>query len=198
MLKYPFPFLLACLAPAFVFAQEGASREAKDHIERANARNALKHATDRGAAKISRKAQPTTISEMLAQQRPAVLDDPKKKPTATRLSPFERTIWVVNATITSVVKREDGDYYLVLDDGKGHVAVAEIPDPEECKGSPFLKEIKAVHGFVSRTFHPTAQPKTVKFPARIKGIGFFGGTKSGAKNGARLDPALEIMPARKA
>src|SRR5689334_6416048 len=117
--------LTGLISVGFAFTQDKPLPTAKAHIERVNARNSLKHATDRDASRISRKPTPTTIAAVLKVQRPSVLDDAKIKPTARRLSAFEKTVWVMDVKIVSVVKREDGDYYFVLEDGQGRQTVAE-------------------------------------------------------------------------
>lgn len=161
-------------------------------------RIAVKRAADPDAAKIAKVPVKTTIEAMLQQVRPDDLnaDISTEAYQNRRIGPFETTLWQVDATVTEIVKRSDGDYYLVIEDGKGHKSVVEVPDPELCKDSVKLAEITALRKQLEAKFHPSAQPQTLKVKARISGLGFFGFAKSRdgkpPTNGARLMPGLKI------
>src|SRR5258708_39334651 len=67
---------------------------------------------------------------------------PNPIPPNNRVSPFETTEWVLNATLTEYKLETDQDYHLVLADASGNTMIAEIPDPA-CvgAGSPFAPGI---------------------------------------------------------
>lgn len=158
----------------------------------------IKRATDEAVAKISNVAKTTTVEAILKLQRPDGLLPDISNPDlqATRLGSFESTVWQVDATITEVVKRADGDFYLVIEGASGAKTVVEVPDPELCVGSKKLAEIKAAREAIEEKFHPTASPQKTKTKARITGLGFFGFArpKDGkpAGNGARIMPGLKV------
>jgi len=163
-----------------------------------SSRLSIKHATDAAAANIPTKAVHTTVEEMLSLSRPEGLaaDISSQAYQTTRIEKFETTRWVLEATITEIVKRADGDFYMVIEGKSGAKTVVEAPDPELCAGSHFLGEIKKVRKMLDDKFHPTAQPIKVNIKAQFTGVGFFGyqgRTPSGGRtNGARLMPALDL------
>jgi len=162
------------------------------------ARITIKRATDEEAAHIPAKAQKTTIEEMVKLTRPEGVDaGPNGQPApAKRANAFEKTKWVLDATITEVIKRPDGDFYCVIEGKDGARTVFEAPDPELCTGSHFLDEIKAVRKVLDEKFHPTAQPQKVNVKIQLTGLGFFGyqgkAPNGGKTNGARIMPALNV------
>jgi len=163
-----------------------------------NSRITIKRATDGGASKISRRAQSTTVEDMLNQTRPDGLKPDISAPEYqnARIEKFETTKWTVEATITEIIKRADGDFYCVIEGATGARTVFEAPDPELCAGSHFLKEIKRVRKLLDDKFHPTGEPIKVNIKAQITGLGFFGfqGRSASAPktNGARLMPVLDL------
>ena len=163
-----------------------------------NSRITIKRASDDGAKQIPAKAQRTTVEDMLNQTRPDGLKPDMSAPEfqTKRIEKFETTKWVVEATITEIVKRADGDFYCVIQGKSGAKTVVEAPDPELCTGSHFLEEIKKVRKMLDDKFHPTAERQAVNIKVEITGLGFFGfqgrkpdGTRT---NGARLMPALDL------
>lgn len=163
-----------------------------------SSRITIKHASDAGAAKIPAKAQQTTIEDMLKQTRPDGLAPDLSSPEyqTKRIENFETTKWTVDAYITEVVKRADGDFYCVIESAGGAKTVIEAPDPELCAGSHFLDEIKSVRKMLEDKFHPTAQSVKVHIKAKLTGLGFFGfqgrATSGARTNGARLMPVLGV------
>jgi len=100
------------------------------------------------------------------------------------------------ATITEVVRRADGDFYLVIEGASGAKTVVEVPDPALCTGSKKLAEVTSARKALEAKFHPTAQPQKVHQKAKVTGFGFFGYAKAReghpATNGARIMPGLKI------
>ena len=161
-----------------------------------SSRISIKHATDAASAKIPATAKRTTVEDMLSKTRPDGLAPDISSPEyqTKRIENFETTKWLVDATITSVVKRADGDYYCTIEGKTGAKTVFEAPDPELCAGSHYLDEIKKVRKMLDDKFHPTAQPQKVSVKVQLTGLGFFGFSRSGANktNGARLMPLLDL------
>src|SRR6267142_2260024 len=59
---------------------------------------------------------------------------PSPIPANNRVSPYETTQWVLNATLTQYKLEGDSDYHLILSDASGNTLIAEIPSPS-CVGS---------------------------------------------------------------
>ncbi len=178
--------LVACLVSAYGYQRSESSRIS------------IKHGTDAAAAKIPSRAKATTVEEMLNQTRPDGLAPDLKTPEyqEKRIEKFETTKWTVEVLITEIIKRADGDFYMVIEGATGAKTVVEAPDPELCEGSHFLKDIKRVRKILDDKFHPTGQPLKVHIKAKLTGVGFFGyqgrGGTGPVSNGARLMPALDV------
>ena len=141
--------------------------------------------------------KPTTIAAMARLARPDGLAGDLSTPMyqVRRIAPFETQVWRLDATIKSVVLREDGDFYLVVQDASGARAVVEVPDPAKCKGSALEPRIAATRRVLEARFHPGKAPKDADAKATFEGVGFFGFAKKGgqgAKNGARLMPGTGV------
>lgn len=168
-----------------------------DNVHKAS-RLAIKRATDAGAAKLPTTAKKTTIEAMLKLPRPDGLapDDSTPSFQEKRVGPFETTLWEVDATITEVVLRADGDFYLTIESPSGAKSVVEVPDPKLCEGSMKLAEITAARKALEEKFHPTGTPQKVNQKAKITGPGFFGFARARegrpATNGARIMPGLKF------
>jgi hypothetical protein len=172
-------------------------RSINDNVKKAS-RLMIKRATDSASAKIAAAPKKTTIEELLKAVRPDDLapDISTEAYQTKRIGPLETTNWQLDATVSEVIKRPDGDFYLVIEDGKGNKSVVEVPDPKLCAGSHKLAEITAARKAVEDKFHPNEQPQKVNIKARITGLGFFGyaRAKDGKKpgNGARIMPGLKV------
>jgi hypothetical protein len=155
-------------------------------------RVAVKHATDPDAASIDLTPKKTTLAELEKVRRPGDLKDDlsNSEYQNKRLDEFEKSTWEVDANVRSIVQRKDGDYYMVLEDGQGHETVVEVPDPEQCKGSPLEAQISATRKDLEQRFHPTTETKEINQPATVRGVGFHGfkGKSGGSSNGSRLMP----------
>jgi hypothetical protein len=132
---------------------------------------------------------PTTLGTLYSLPKPGSL------PEDRRISPFETTVWVINATLTLYKLDDHLAYHLVLRDGSGNTVIAKIPC--SCcsdSSSPFASAIaRARSQFENRLAAHTA-PQTANVPVRITGVGFFGAVDvdTGAPNGAQLYPILDI------
>ena len=137
-------------------------------------RRSVKTSTDPDAAKIDKSAKDTTIEDIVAQKVPGDLQG--------RSEPFETSTWRVKARLKSVQLMKDGDYYLVMKGEKGGQTVVEVPDPEQCKGSPLQGEIAEARKQIEEKYHPTKEVKKLDEPATVTGVGFLGWRGSAAKS----------------
>jgi hypothetical protein len=122
---------------------------------------------------------------------------PNPIPANNRVSPFETTVWVLNATLTQYKLESDSDYHLILSDASGNTMIAEIPLPS-CVGSssPFLSKITSARNAFNAKFTPTGSFKTANIPVQITGVGMFDflhGQTGVAPNGIELHPVLSIV-----
>jgi hypothetical protein len=122
---------------------------------------------------------------------------PNPIPANNRVSPFETTVWVLNATLTQYKLESDSDYHLVLSDASGNTMIAEIPLPA-CvgSGSPFLSGITSSRTEFNAMFTPTTSFQTANIPVKITGVGMFDflhGQTGVAPNGIELHPVLDII-----
>jgi Big-like domain-containing protein len=122
---------------------------------------------------------------------------PNPIPTNNRVSPFETTVWVLNATLTQYKLEDDEDYHLVLSDASGNTLIAEIPSPG-CvgAGSPFLAGIQNARSEFDARFTATTSFQTANIPVQIRGVGMFDflhGQTGVAPNGIELHPVLDII-----
>jgi hypothetical protein len=152
----------------------------------------VKTGTDADVGKINLSA---TTAQTIATMRgwPA----PSPIPANNRVSPYETTVWVLNATLTKFKKESDSDYHLVLSDAAGNTLVSEIPLPA-CvgTGSPFLSKITNARAQFDAKLNATTSFQTVSIPVRITGIGMFDflhGQTGVAPNGIEIHPILDIV-----
>ncbi|HEX3527521.1 MAG TPA: hypothetical protein VH988_10660 [Thermoanaerobaculia bacterium] len=122
---------------------------------------------------------------------------PNPIPSNNRVSPFETTVWVLNATLTQYKLESDSDYHLILQDASGNTMIAEIPLPS-CVGSssPFLSKITSARNAFNARFTPTGSFQTANIPVQITGVGMFDflhGQTGVAPNGIELHPVLSIV-----
>jgi hypothetical protein len=152
----------------------------------------VKTGTDADVGKINLS---TTTSQAITTMRgwPA----PSPIPANNRVTPYETTVWVLNATLTKYKKETDSDYHLVLSDAAGNTLIGEIPLPG-CvgTGSPFLSKITGARAAFDAKLNATSSFQTVSIPVRITGIGMFDflhGQTGVAPNGIEIHPILDIV-----
>jgi hypothetical protein len=134
---------------------------------------------------------PTTLSIMRSWAAPNPL------PVNTRVSPFEKTVYVVNATLTLYRLEPDADYHLVLEDAQGRTIIAKVVcaccvDAQ----SPFLSAIAEVRNLFDARLTATSNFQNAGIPVRVTGVGFFDspeGQTGAAPNGIELHPVLDIV-----
>jgi hypothetical protein len=180
--------LLACVVVA------GASIETSSLLAQSCGveRWSVKTGTDADIGKVNRSTQSSnTIVTMRGWTAPNPI------PANNRVSPYETTEWVLNATLTQYKLEGDSDYHLVLSDASGNTLIAEIPLPA-CvgSGSPFLSGITNARTEFNARFTPTTSFQTANIPVQIKGVGMFDflhGQTGVAPNGIELHPVLDIV-----
>ncbi len=122
---------------------------------------------------------------------------PNPIPANNRVSPYETTVWVLNATLVEYKLEDDSDYHLVLTDASGNTMIAEIPLPA-CvgSGSPFLSKITNARNEFNAKYTPTSSFQTANIPVQVTGVGMFDflhGQTGVAPNGIELHPVLDIV-----
>jgi hypothetical protein len=122
---------------------------------------------------------------------------PNPIPANNRVSPFETTVWVLNATLTQYKLESDQDYHLILQDSGGLTLIAEIPDPA-CvgTGSPFAAGVSRARAAFDAKLNATTSFQTANIPVQIKGVGMFDflhGQTGVAPNGIELHAVLDIV-----
>jgi hypothetical protein len=156
----------------------------------------IKTGTDAGASEVNLSSPtPTDIANLIALERP----DPI--PTNTRFAPTEKTVFIVDATLTDFKLETgatgDSDYHLVLQDDQGNTMVAEIPSPS-CVGatSPFAAQIASARGKFDSQFAAHSSFQTANVPVRVTGVGFFDffhNQHGVAPNVIELHPVIDIV-----
>jgi PKD repeat protein len=122
---------------------------------------------------------------------------PNPIPPNNRVSPYETTDWVINATLLQYKLETDSDYHLVIQDASGNTMIAEIPDPA-CvnSSSPFASKIQAARAAFDAKYNATTSFQTANIPVQLTGVGMFDflhGQTGVAPNGIELHPVLNIV-----
>ena len=122
---------------------------------------------------------------------------PNPIPPNNRVSPYETTTWVLDATLVEYKLENDSDYHLVIKDASGNTMIAEIPDPA-CvgAGSPFTGAIQNARAQFDATYTATTSFQTANIPVQVTGVGMFDfihGQTGVAPNGIELHPVLGIV-----
>ncbi len=98
---------LSLLAAPHLFAQCG--------VERWSVKTGTD--ADKGLVNVASSSS-TTIATMRSWPTPSPI------PANNRVSPYETTQWVLNATLTQYKLESDSDYHLVLQDASGNTLIA--------------------------------------------------------------------------
>jgi hypothetical protein len=172
--------VLLLVVPTSLFAQCGVERWS------------VKTGTDADVGLVNLNS--STNTTIAALRAPAA---PNPIPANNRVSPWETTEWVLNATLTLYKLESDSDYHLVLQDANGLTMIVEIPSPT-CvgAGSPFLPGITNARNEFNARFTATTSFQTANIPVQIKGVGMFDflhGQTGVAPNGIELHPVLDVI-----
>jgi hypothetical protein len=171
---------LSLLAAPHLFAQCGVERWS------------VKTGTDADKGLVSLgSSTSTTIATMRGWPAPSPI------PANNRVSPYETTQWVLNATLTQYKLESDSDYHLVLQDAGGLTLIAEIPAPN-CvgSGSIFAAGITNARNEFDAKYTATSSFKTANVPVQVKGVGMFDflhGQTGVAPNGIEIHAVLDII-----
>lgn len=172
--------VLLLVVPTSLFAQCGVERWS------------VKTGTDADVGLVNLNSSTnTTIAALRAPAAPSPI------PANNRVSPWETTEWVLNATLTLYKLESDSDYHLVLQDANGLTMIVEIPSPS-CvgAGSPFLAGITNARNEFNARFTATTSFQTANIPIQVKGVGMFDflhGQTGVAPNGIELHPVLDVI-----
>src|SRR5215467_11154092 len=172
--------VLLLVVPTTLFAQCGVERWS------------VKTGTDADVGLVNLNSSTnTTIAALRAPAAPSPI------PANNRVSPWETTEWVLNATLTLYKLESDSDYHLVLQDANGLTMIVEIPSPS-CvgAGSPFLAGITNARNEFNARFTATTSFQTANIPVQIKGVGMFDflhGQTGVAPNGIEIHPVLDVI-----
>lgn len=161
-------------------------------------RVAVKRGMDPDMKDVNMTPKDITVEDLIAMNRPEGLSDDISSPDfqEKRVGELEHQVWRLKGKIKSIIKRKDGDYYMVVEGKSGQTTVVEVPDPSLCKGSAVEKEISDSRSTLEQKYHPNDKSQDVGEEATIEGLGFWGqkpkaGSK-GAPNGARIMPGTNV------
>ncbi|HTQ09666.1 MAG TPA: hypothetical protein VMI31_06305, partial [Fimbriimonadaceae bacterium] len=132
----------------------------------------IKRATDPDAANIDLTPKDITVEQLLATKLPGDVKGNLEDYGDKRIGDFEKSTFRLTGTLKSVVKRKDGDFFLVVAGKSGQTAVIEVPDPDLTKGSKLQSQIEATRKAIEDKYHPTDKEKEIDQPATIEGVGF--------------------------
>ncbi len=151
----------------------------------------VKTGTDNDAHSVSFVSQSTTIATMRSWTAPSPI------PANNRVSPFETTVWTINANLLEYKFEDDSDYHIVLQDASGNTIIGEIPNPG-CvgSGSPFGASIINARLKFNAMFTASTSFKFANVPVQVTGVAMFDflhGQTGVAPNGIELHPILDIV-----
>jgi hypothetical protein len=122
---------------------------------------------------------------------------PSPIPANNRVSPFETTVWTINANLLEYKFEDDSDYHIVLQDASGNTIIGEIPNPG-CvgSGSPFAASIVNARLKFNAMFTASTSFQFANVPVQVTGVAMFDflhGQTGVAPNGIELHPILDIV-----
>ena len=151
----------------------------------------VKTGTDADVSKINLSAPTaTTIASMTA------FPAQSSPPANNRISPYETTLWTVDATLIEFKAESDEDYHLVLKDAAGNTMIAEIPAPHCVGSSPLLAGVTNARRQFDAKYNASSSFQTVNIPVRVQGVGMFDfahGQTGAAPNQIELHPVISII-----
>lgn len=154
---------------------------------------AVKTLTDPAARRVNLTPIGSTIDTLRALPVPGLVE------FSTPRFAAEMRTYTVDARLLWVKEEEDRDFHLVVAGASGATMIAEIPDPDCARASPYVSTLRGVrNAFVSRF----GLPDTRRFHAvpgtpatTITGVLFFDflhGQRGVAPNGVELHPVLDL------
>jgi hypothetical protein len=151
----------------------------------------VKTGTDPDSHSVSFVSQSTTIATMRSWSPPSPI------PGNNRVSPFETTVWTIDANLLEYKFEDDSDYHIVLQDQSGNTIIGEIPNPG-CvgSGSPFAASIINARLKFNAMFTASTSFKFANVPVQVTGVAMFDflhGQTGVAPNGIELHPILDIV-----
>ncbi len=159
-------------------------------------RRQVEHGTDVDAVKIQLKPTVVSVEELLALRDKTCSKMDFAKFRDRRFKPFEMTVYRISGTLISIRVDKEGDLNFVVKGRTGARAIIEIPEADECKGSPFLAKMIEVRQILETRFHPKRDVLALSEPITVEGIGYLGSRrKAGDKpfgETVRLMPAIRV------
>ena len=153
-------------------------------------RAAVKLGTDADADLVNlTSAVPTTIEAMQGWPAPSII------PLRNRISPYETTVWALDAVLVEYKLETDSDYHLVLADANGNTLIAELTSPACASGSRFAPYISSARAEFDAVLSATPAFQPANIAVHVAGIGMFDflhGQTGGAPNGIELHSVLYI------
>jgi hypothetical protein len=153
-------------------------------------RSAVKLGTDADAGLVNLTSWATTnIETMRSWPAPSII------PLRNRVSPYETSVWVIDATLVEYKLEDDSDYHLVLIDGSGNTIIAELTSPACHSGSRFAAGVSNARAEFDAIFSVTKSFRSANLAVRVSGVGMFDflhGQTGVAPNGIELHPVLDI------
>ncbi len=155
--------------------------------------------SDPDASLVTEKPVRISVEELAAKPRPTGMSSPGEAYSTyqdRRAEDVERTIYEVEAIVVACKLQMSGSYHLNLEGTTGQTMIANSVDPERIgRRSRWAKQIAIVRQNVWNKLEPGTTYSRGKWPARIRGIGFFNlihGQSGVAPNGLELTPILDI------
>lgn len=146
-------------------------------------RAAVKLGLDSDAARVTTEPRSTTIAALSALPRPHT----------ARRAPAELQVWRVTATLIAYRAEADGDYHLVISDGR-RTMIVEIPSPRCAAHGAWAKQIAKARAAADR-MQPGKKLRRIAVQVTVTGVGFFDrdhGQLGAARNGIELHPLLSV------
>ena len=152
--------------------------------------------TDVDIKKVNLKPTLISVEDLIALRDKSCSSMDFEKFHVRRFAPFETTVYRIIGRLKSIRLDKEGDISFVVAGNTGAKAVIEIPESDECKGSPLLKKMQEVRSELELRYHPKTEASEQDDPVTVDGIGFLGSRrKPGEKQfgeTVRLMPCLKI------
>ena len=164
--------------------------------DKAPSRTQVGHCTDVDIAKVDLKPVSISVEDLLVLRDKTGSAMDFIKFHDHRFKPFETTVYRLSGSLKSIRIDKEGDINFIVQGKTGVQVEIEIPEPEECKGSPLLNKMQAVRKILETRYRPKSEASIHDDPVTVEGIGFFGSRrKPGDKpfgDFVRMMPAIRI------
>jgi hypothetical protein len=141
---------------------------------------------DDHARRVDLTPRDVTVADLTALEPPT-------HPSPVR-DAAELRVYRVRAVVVAYRLEADGDFHVVLSDGR-RTMVVEIPDPKRAERGPWARQIAAAREYFADAYHPSRRLRHASSKVVVEGVGFFDkihGQVGAAANGFELHPVLSI------